>query len=92
MEACLSWVLGHSLKASQHFAQAIDLARRNGFANDVGFCCELSGRFYQKTRKWDRAVACFSDARFAYVQWGAAAKVRHLEESCPEIFPSAGRS
>jgi len=73
------------LDAMRFYEQAIRCARENGFIHIEGVANELAARFYA-ARGFDTiADAYLRKARYCYVRWGAAGKVRQLGQLYPQL-------
>jgi PAS domain S-box-containing protein len=80
---------GRDPDATRLYEQAIRSARENGFMHSEALALELAARFYA-ARGFDRiAKAYLRDARLGYRQWGAAGKVRQLDEQYPYLRDEA---
>jgi len=67
------------------YERAIAQARDRGFVHHQALACELAARFYEQQGSLTAARACLQEARACYLRWGAAAKVRQLDERHPEL-------
>jgi PAS domain S-box-containing protein len=73
------------LDAERLYEQAIRSAREHGFVQNEGLAHELAARFYL-ARGFDTfADAYLRKARHCYLCWGAAGKVRQLEQLYPHL-------
>jgi PAS domain S-box-containing protein len=80
---------GRDPDATRLYEQAILSARENGFVHSEALALELAARFYAD-RGFDRiAKAYWRDARHGYLLWGAAGKVRQLDERYPYLRDDA---
>ncbi|WP_334403521.1 ATP-binding sensor histidine kinase [Bradyrhizobium sp. AZCC 2289] len=71
--------------AMRLYEQAIQSAREHGFVQNEGLAHELAARFFT-ARGFDTiAHACLREARRCYLRWGAAGKVRQLEQLHPHL-------
>src|SRR6202023_2898641 len=71
--------------AMRLYEQAIKSARAAGFVQNEGLAHELAARFFT-ARGFDTiAHACLREARRCYLRWGAAGKVRQLEQLHPHL-------
>ncbi|MPW22616.1 PAS sensor protein [Paraburkholderia piptadeniae] len=72
--------------AMRLFEEAILSARANGFVHNEAIANELAFRFYS-TRGFEK-IACMyaKEARQAYQRWGAAGKVRQLDDLLPHLM------
>jgi predicted ATPase len=74
-----------ALDAERLYEQAIRSARVNGFVHNEAVANELTARFYA-ARGFDTvADAYLRKARYCYLRWGAAGKVRQLDELYPQL-------
>jgi len=71
---------GRDMEAMRLYEQAIQSAREHGFAQEDGLANELAARFYAERGFEKIALVYLRDARHGYFRWGAAGKVRQLEE------------
>ncbi|MGZ3292135.1 MAG: AAA family ATPase [Xanthobacteraceae bacterium] len=76
---------GRAAEAMDLYEEAIRSARDNGFVQQEALAFELAARFYA-----DRGFATFAhayrrNARSCYRRWGAQGKVRHMDETYPEL-------
>jgi PAS domain S-box-containing protein len=67
------------------YEQAIQSARENGFVQNEGLAHEVAARFYAARGAESIAHACLRNARYCYLRWGAAGKVRQLEQLHPHL-------
>jgi PAS domain S-box-containing protein len=71
--------------AMRLYEQAILSARANGFVHNEALANELAARFYA-ARGFERIANTYlRDARYGYLRWGAAGKVRQLDELYPHL-------
>jgi len=73
-------VLGSDVRAEDCYDRAIELARENLYVNDEALANELAAKFYLARGKTGVARTYMRDARYCYQRWGAAAKVKDLDE------------
>jgi PAS domain S-box-containing protein len=78
-------VEGHELAAERLYEQAIRSAQANGFIHHEALANELAARFYLARGFEKIGHTYLRDARHCYLHWGAAGKVRQLEELYPQI-------
>lgn len=88
VEAERARVLGDDGEAREYYDKAITLARENEYLNEEALAYELAGRFYFDRGQAHLARYYLRDAHYAYLRWGALAKVNDLETRYPQIFPS----
>ncbi|WP_236169164.1 trifunctional serine/threonine-protein kinase/ATP-binding protein/sensor histidine kinase [Pseudomonas atacamensis] len=72
-------VTGQLLEAELQYEQAIQLAQDNGLLHIEALANELAARFYGARGLVRISRVYLRDARYAYLRWGAAGKVRELE-------------
>ena len=73
------------LDAERLYEQAIHSSHANGFVHNEALGNELAARFYG-ARGFDMiADAYLRKARYCYLRWGAAGKVRQLDELYPRL-------
>ena len=78
-------VEGRELDAERLYEQAIRSSHANGFVHNEALANELAARFYA-ARDFDMiAHAYLRKARYCYLRWGAAGKVRQLDELYPYL-------
>jgi PAS domain S-box-containing protein len=76
---------GRELDAERLYELAVRSAHRNGFVHNEAVANELAARFYA-SRSFDViAHAYLRRARYCYLRWGAAGKVRQLDELYPQV-------
>ena len=92
VEAEKARVLGESFSAMEYYDRAIDRAKENGYVQDEALANELAGEFYLAFGRQKVARTYMIDAYYAYIRWGAKAKVKNLEERYSELLaPVVGR-
>ncbi|MEY3302292.1 MAG: hypothetical protein RLZZ139_664 [Cyanobacteriota bacterium] len=79
-------VLGQVLTAMDCYDLAIAEARENGYIQDQALANELAAKFYFAQNRLTIARAYMREARYYYLQWGALAKVQHLEKQYPILL------
>ncbi|MCB0180951.1 MAG: AAA family ATPase, partial [Anaerolineae bacterium] len=67
-------------QAAHYYERAIRLSRDNGFGQDEALACELCAKFWLMRKDDRKAYPFLVDALYAYQRWGAAAKVKDLQE------------
>jgi PAS domain S-box-containing protein len=77
---------GRELDAERLYEEAIRLASDNGFVHNEALANELAARFHAARGFETIAHAYLRNARYCYVRWGAAGKVRQLEEMYPHLW------
>ena len=76
---------GRDIDAMRLYEQAIRSARENGFVHNEALANELAARFYAARGFEKIAHAYLRDARYGYLRWEAAGKVRQLDELYPHL-------
>jgi PAS domain S-box-containing protein len=71
---------GRTLDAENLYEEAIRLAREHGFVHTEGIANELAAQFYAARGFQTIARAYRRNARYCYQRWGAAGKVRQLDQ------------
>lgn len=74
---------GRVLDAEHLYEQAIRSAQANGFVHNEALGYELAARFYAARGFHEFSRVYLQKARDRYQRWGAAGKVRQLDESYP---------
>jgi PAS domain S-box-containing protein len=73
------------LDAERLYEEAIRSSQANGFIHNEAVASEVAARFYA-ARGYDTiANAYLRKARYCYLRWGAAGKVRQLDEIYPQF-------
>jgi PAS domain S-box-containing protein len=85
VSAELARLEGRDADAMRLYEQTIQSARRQGLVQDEAVAHEAAARFYAARGAETIAQACWRNARFCYLQWGAAGKVRQLERAHPRL-------
>jgi PAS domain S-box-containing protein len=76
---------GRELDAERLYEQAIGSARANGFVHNEAIAYELAARAYAARGFRQIADLYRRNARYGYLRWGAAGKVRQLDEAYPDL-------
>ncbi|MGB7893346.1 MAG: AAA family ATPase [Microcoleus sp.] len=79
VEAEKARVVNDKLAAMDYYDLAIKGAAANGYIHEEALAYELAGEFYQSLDKEISARAYLTKAYYAYIRWGATAKVKDLE-------------
>ncbi|MEG5039348.1 MULTISPECIES: AAA family ATPase [unclassified Microcoleus] len=79
VEAEKARVINDKLGAMDYYDLAIKGAAANGYIHEEALAYELAGEFYQSLDKEISARAYLTKAYYAYIRWGATAKVKDLE-------------
>jgi PAS domain S-box-containing protein len=83
---------GRIVDAQNDYERAIRSARESRFPHHEALASELAARFY-RVRGFDIiSDAYLRHARHGYQRWGAAGKVRQLDDEHPHLGPDAARS
>jgi PAS domain S-box-containing protein len=85
-------VLGKDSEAADYYDRAIALAKEHEYINEEALANELAAKFYLAKGKDAIASAYMLNAHYCYLQWGATAKVKDLEEKYPQIFSRVNQS
>jgi PAS domain S-box-containing protein len=78
-------IKNHEVTAEHLYEQAIRSAHANDFVHNEALANELAARFYLARGFEKIGDTYLRDARHCYLRWGAAGKVRQLEEMYPQI-------
>ncbi|MBV8214553.1 MAG: GAF domain-containing protein, partial [Verrucomicrobia bacterium] len=62
------------------YEKAIESAREHGFIQNEAIAHEVAARFYSARGIETIANACLRNARYCYLRWGAAGKVKQLDK------------
>jgi PAS domain S-box-containing protein len=76
---------GRELDAERLYERAIGAARANGFIHNEALAYELAARFYAARGFKQIAGMYLRNARRGYLRWGAVGKVRHFDETYPDL-------
>jgi len=76
---------GREFDAMHLYEQTIRSARENGFAHVEGLANEVAARFYMARGFEKIAYTYLRDARYCYLRWDAAGKVRQLDALYPQL-------
>ncbi|MCW5201461.1 AAA family ATPase [Desulfobulbus sp. US4] len=76
-------------EAGEWYEQAITLAEKNKYRAEEALSYELAGEYYSERGLKKIAQTSFKEAYATYAQWGATAKILHLEKSHPELSDNA---
>ncbi|MGE0680438.1 MAG: AAA family ATPase [Candidatus Binatia bacterium] len=86
VEAERARVLGNDREARECYDEAITMAQAHEYVNEEALIYELAGRFYFAKGQSHLARYYLHDAHYAYLRWGALAKVQDLEKNYPQFF------
>ncbi|HEY9854039.1 MAG TPA: AAA family ATPase [Leptolyngbyaceae cyanobacterium] len=79
-------VLGKDNLAMEMYDKAITKAKENDYIHEVAIAYELAAKFYLSKGKELIAKAYMQEARYHYQLWGAAAKVKHLDQQYSQLL------
>jgi PAS domain S-box-containing protein len=82
---------GTPFEAMRLYEETIQLARKNDFVQHEAIASELAAKFYFAHGFAPSGNAYLEQARDCYARWGAAGKVRQLEERYPQLRARAMR-
>jgi PAS domain S-box-containing protein len=85
LEAEIARIDGREFAAMRLYEEAIRCARDNGFVHIEGVANEVAARFYMARGFEKIAYGYLREARYCYLRWGAAGKVRQLDELYPQL-------
>jgi predicted ATPase/signal transduction histidine kinase len=85
VRAELARVEGRDADAMRLYEQAAVSAQENGFVHQEGLAAELASRFCRSRSYGWAAAAYLRRARDCYARWGAAGKVRQLDQQYPGL-------
>ncbi|WP_193196615.1 ATP-binding sensor histidine kinase [Nostoc sp. MG11] len=72
-------VLGQKLKAMDYYESSIAKSQENGCLQEEALAYELAGKFYKSLGKELIHQTYITKAYYAYIRWGAIAKVKYLQ-------------
>ncbi|MGO4764942.1 AAA family ATPase [Cupriavidus sp. 2KB_3] len=76
---------GRIVDAERGYEAAIQLAQDSGYVHNEALSNELASRFYAARGLEKVARVYLRDARYGYLRWGSAGKVRQLEAEYPHL-------
>ncbi|MEG3968634.1 AAA family ATPase [Microcoleus sp. T2B6] len=79
VEAEKARIFSDKLAAMDYYDFAIKGAAANGYIQEEALAYELAGEFYQSLDKEIISRSYLTKAYYAYIRWGAIAKVKYLE-------------
>ena len=86
VSAEIARIEGRELDAERLYEQALRLSREYRFIQNEALASELTARFYAERGFEDIASLYLRKARRCYERWGAAGKVRQLEQAHPSLL------
>jgi len=66
-------------RTTELYLQAIAQAKEHDFILDEALASELAARYFLKSKKMETGKRLMMDARYAYLRWGAMAKVAEID-------------
>jgi diguanylate cyclase (GGDEF)-like protein len=85
MSAEFARVQGRDTEAMLFYDGAIELAGKYGYQHHEAVAHELAGRFYLERNHYYAAKGYLMEARYLYLKWGAARKVRYFDQTYPQL-------
>ncbi|WP_445634110.1 histidine kinase [Nostoc sp. DSM 114161] len=79
-------VLNQNIEAIENYEKAIALAKENEYLNEEALAHELAAKFYLSWGKETIAQTYMTNAYYAYLHWGAMAKVKDLQARYPQLI------
>ncbi|MEB3829706.1 trifunctional serine/threonine-protein kinase/ATP-binding protein/sensor histidine kinase [Phormidium sp. CCY1219] len=79
-------IQGKYAEAAEEYDRAIAGAQQSGYLPEAALAHELAGTFYLQRGKEKIARVYLTDAYYAYMTWGAGAKVSQLEQRYPQFL------
>ncbi|MDM8541373.1 AAA family ATPase [Desulfococcaceae bacterium HSG9] len=79
-------VLGEYVESMDCYDRAINGAAKNEYLNEEALANELAARFYIDWGKNRIAQLYLTNAHYLYIQWGATAKVKDMEERYSQLI------
>jgi len=86
LEAELASIHGRSVKAYEKYLCAIAMAKHAGFQYEHALANECAGRHFIELGQMQAAQSLFEQACQVYGEWGAKAKVLHLQKEMVLLF------
>ncbi len=86
VEAEIRRIQGHKSQAMDYYNRAIEMARQYEYLNEEALAYELAAKFYLANHQTKLAQLYMIESRYAYLRWGATAKVQHLDEEYPQLL------
>jgi GAF domain-containing protein len=78
-------IQGRALDAERLYEDALSSARENRFIHNEALANELAGKFYLGRSLRTIAYTYLRNARYCYLRWGAAGKVRQIDQNYPGL-------
>ncbi len=89
VEAELDRIANRHGEAREHYDAAIARAQEHAYLNEEALACELAAHYYTRREHTKNAQTYMRQAHYAYVRWGAQAKVKDLETRYPYLLAPA---
>ncbi len=86
VEAERNRVAGNDDNAILNYDKAIELAGQQGYIHEQAVANELAAKFYLSRNESEKAVNYLQNARYGFLDWGANAKVRAMDETYDQIL------
>ncbi|MBW4682142.1 MAG: AAA family ATPase [Microcoleus vaginatus WJT46-NPBG5] len=86
VEAEVARVLGQHWEAAEYYDRAIAGAREQGYIQEEALAYELAAEFYLMKGRDEIAQMYLIKAHYGYINWGAKAKIKDLEERYPQLL------
>ncbi|MBD1935989.1 ATP-binding sensor histidine kinase [Microcoleus sp. FACHB-68] len=86
VEAEKARVLGQHWEAAEYYDRAIAGAKEQGYIQEEALAYELAAEFYLTKGRDEIAQMYLTKAHYGYINWGAKAKVKDLEERYPQLL------
>ncbi|MFB2923889.1 trifunctional serine/threonine-protein kinase/ATP-binding protein/sensor histidine kinase [Aerosakkonema funiforme] len=86
VEAEKARVLGRFFLAQEFYDRSIKGAKEQGYIQEEALANELAAEFHFSCGRERIAQTYVTEAYYAYIRWGAKAKVKDLEERYPQFF------
>ncbi|MDM8519475.1 AAA family ATPase [Anaerolineales bacterium HSG6] len=86
VKAELARISGDDGQARELYDNAVTLTMEHGYLNDEALANELAAKFYLSINRRHVARHYLRDAVYAYLRWGAIAKVQHLEKKYADLL------
>ncbi|MFB2916925.1 AAA family ATPase [Aerosakkonema funiforme] len=86
VEAEKAKALGQNEKAMDLYERAIHGAIKQGYVQEEALACELAAEFHLGLGRQKIAKTYMTDAYYAYMRWGAVAKLKDLDSRYPDLI------
>ncbi|MFB2970610.1 AAA family ATPase [Aerosakkonema sp. BLCC-F183] len=86
VEAEKARILRQYEKAIEYYDRAIKGAKEQGYIQEEALANELAAEFHFSCGRERIAQTYLTESYYAYIRWGAKAKVKDLEERYPQFF------